>query len=79
MRGFGYSLIILGCLFALIFCIDYCQYNDSDIKGNDGGGYNVVVIDSCEYLVRQSGYSGYMAHKGNCKFCEIRHKKSKED
>lgn len=79
MKGFGYAMMILGSLLTLLICIDFCQNNDSDIKGNDGGGYNVVVIDSCEYLVRQSGYSGYMAHKGNCKFCEIRNKKSKED
>ena len=38
--------------------------------------YNVEVIDSCEYLVRHSGYSGYMAHKGNFKFCEERRKKN---
>ena len=35
--------------------------------------YNVVVIDSCEYLLRRCGYQGYMAHKGNCKHCaEVR-------
>lgn len=39
----------------------------------------VVVIDSCEYLIgghyaASHGY-GYMAHKGNCKYCEERRKR----
>lgn len=38
--------------------------------------YAVIVIDSCEYIVKSSvsGYQGfgYMAHKGNCKFCKER-------
>ena len=50
-------------------------------------GFSVVVIDSCEYLIRtysdrkhigHHGYGfgyGYMAHKGNCKFCMERNKK----
>ncbi len=75
MKTFGYTLVFLGCLFTLLFSMEYCIDSDRDIRGNDGGGYDVVVIDSCEYLVRQSGYSGYMAHKGNCKFCKIRNKK----
>lgn len=41
-------------------------------------GLNVVVIDSCEYLMMKNddgfcGY-GYFAHKGNCRFCAERRK-----
>ena len=43
-------------------------------------GFDVIVIDSCEYLIKresqsasQRGY-GFMSHKGNCKFCEERKK-----
>ena len=74
MKAFGYSLMILGSLIMVLLLIDMCQNNNSDIKADDGSGYHVVVIDSCEYLVRQSGYSGYMAHKGNCRFCAARAK-----
>lgn len=43
------------------------------------GEYTVKIIDSCEYLCRTSGYSGYMAHKGNCKHCaEIRQRENNE-
>lgn len=50
-------------------------------------GFSVVVIDSCEYLIRtysdrkhigHHGYGfgyGYMAHKGNCRFCRERNEK----
>ena len=44
-------------------------------------GFNIVVIDSCEYLKKDemanSGYRGYgyFAHKGNCRFCKERRQK----
>ena len=42
-------------------------------------GFNIVVIDSCEYLYKRvaAGYAGYgfMAHKGNCHFCKERRQK----
>ena len=38
--------------------------------------YAVVVIDSCEYIVKSTEYGnqgfGYMSHKGNCRFCKER-------
>jgi hypothetical protein len=46
-------------------------------------GFNVIVVDSCEYLIKTishgGGYRGYgygyMSHKGNCKFCKERNNK----
>ena len=42
-------------------------------------GFNIVVIDSCEYLEKSDaiGYQGYgyFAHKGNCRFCKERRQK----
>ena len=43
-------------------------------------GFKVIVIDSCEYIIKQEYYPngnattrvGYMAHKGNCRFCSER-------
>lgn len=35
--------------------------------------YDVLVIDSCEYLVRVG--DGDITHKGNCRFCEERNGK----
>ena len=49
-------------------------------------GFDVIVIDSCEYLIKTekrggadwSTRAGYMSHKGNCKFCEERRKQKGE-
>ena len=47
-------------------------------------GYSVIVIDSCEYIVKtintyeglnRATQSGYLAHKGNCRFCKERRQK----
>ena len=46
-------------------------------------GYSVIIVDSCEYIVktidvatdsRSATQSGYLAHKGNCRFCAERRK-----
>lgn len=39
-------------------------------------GFNIVVIDSCEYLIKREtwdrGCAGFFAHKGNCRYCKER-------
>lgn len=46
-------------------------------------GFNIVVIDSCEYLKDSETYGyggyGYFAHKGNCRFCKDRRQKELEE
>lgn len=46
-------------------------------------GYRVIVVDNCEYIIKTINYnkgyhsatqSGYLAHKGNCRFCAERRK-----
>ena len=55
-----------------------CKYRtDAEIQeAKRLNGFNIVVIDSCEYLKSKegSGYLGYgfFAHKGNCRFCKER-------
>lgn len=48
-----------------------------DVKQSDGtykpSSYRTYIVDSCEYI----GYAvhsncDYLAHKGNCRFCEER-------
>lgn len=61
-----------------------CEYRtDSEIEeAKRLNGFNIVVIDSCEYLkgFEEYGYRGYgyFAHKGNCKFCAERRKEELE-
>lgn len=70
--------IILLTLTALIMV--GCEYKiDAEIEeAKSLNGFNIVVIDSCEYLKMRepSGYAGYgfFAHKGNCRFCAERKK-----
>lgn len=70
--------IILLALAALMMV--GCKYQtDAEIEEAERlNGFNIVVIDSCEYLKKDEtrvnqGY-GYFAHKGNCRFCAERRK-----
>lgn len=45
--------------------------------------YSVIIIDSCEYIEKTDNFAigadwgakaGYVAHKGNCRFCAERRK-----
>jgi hypothetical protein len=69
-------ILYLGIIFTIIIsiCIACSNSNKTTITSNTGINYKVIVIDSCEYLVRKEGYKGFMAHKGNCKFCKERNK-----
>lgn len=51
-----------------------CQEQEKN-KENYVDGFHVVVVDSCEYLVRPYYRGGIMGHKGNCRFCIERNKK----
>lgn len=61
-----------------------CEYkSEAEIEEAERlSGFNIVVIDSCEYLIMsksvyQAGY-GYFSHKGNCRFCKERRQKELE-
>ena len=74
--------IILLALTALM--VVGCEYKtDAEIEeAKRLNGFNIVVIDSCEYLKKAdaTGYQGYgyFAHKGNCRFCKERRQKELE-
>lgn len=38
-------------------------------------GYEIIVVDSCEYLILPYYKGGVMSHKGNCRFCAERNKR----
>ena len=58
-------------LLALTAIIMAGCYTDGNTVGK-GYSYVTVVYDSCEYVI--ANYTERMAHKGNCKFCEVRRK-----
>ena len=61
-----------------------CEYKtDAEIAETKHlNGFNIVVIDSCEYLEKSKSVGnygfGYFAHKGNCRFCAERKKQELE-
>ena len=61
--------ILLFALTALM--VVGCRYNNS-------GDYNVITIDSCEYISSKYNTIGII-HKQNCKFCEKRDKQKTEE
>ena len=66
--------LIIGFLF-IVFAIQRCDNAYSDYPTREGIGFNTIVIDSCEYVIGHRSYQGYMAHKGNCKYCKMRNEK----
>ena len=61
------ALMMVGC--------DQQQFANNVTKADFG----VCVYDSCEYLIAAHGYSGFLAHKGNCRFCKERRQKELEE
>ena len=94
----GKILLIIVSIFCLVSCDNRTEeqrwkdYQAKQEKAREDSirearfkGFQVIVIDSCEYLIKERketmGYRGYglgfMSHKGNCKFCEERRKQEK--
>jgi len=73
-----WTYTIAAIVVAMIFaCLCSCEPTKKTrtIENINGTCFDVIVIDSCEYVIAGVGYKGYMAHKGNCKYCEQRHKR----
>ena len=73
---------LLGLAFAAIATVIGCSsitYEDAPsptVSSNTGSAFDVVVVDSCEYIQLYSpGSTGFaITHKGNCRFCKERNK-----
>lgn len=77
-KHFAFACVLL---VTVIFC--GCGYNNPEqqtqklnkVQKIEYGIIQVVVIDSCEYVVWNDFNSGGIVHKQNCKFCAERIKK----
>lgn len=66
------KLYIIFTIVLLCITVISCQKFESERRIVSGEKLiDVVVIDSCEYIMIQY-QSNTMTHKGNCKFCEER-------
>ena len=43
---------------------------DKSISSVDG--YDIVIVDSCEYIRNYTASGKILVHKGNCKYCQER-------
>ena len=57
------ALVMVGCL-----------SDQEKAKIYEGYGLATLTFDSCEYVFKTAGFKGFLAHKGNCKFCAERRK-----
>ncbi len=55
-----------------------CRAQPKVTHDRDNDAFAIIEFDSCEYIMRCEGYAGYLAHKGNCKYCAERNKKNRE-
>lgn len=77
-RTFAFTCVLL---VAVIFC--GCGSNNSEqqkeplnkVQEIEYGRIQVLITDSCEYVVWNYSYAGGIVHKQNCKFCAERSKK----
>lgn len=66
------------CILAGLLAIaSACQHGNVTSDSDEQIEYDVLVIDSCEYILVQSDtYMNFpvncITHKGNCKFCKER-------
>ena len=65
--------IIAGIMIGFLFSCTP-TYKTRTVESIDGTAFDVIEVDSCEYLIAYAGYKGFMAHKGNCKYCKQRRK-----
>lgn len=56
-----------------------CISDDEEAKIYENDGFATLTYDSCEYVFKVSGYKGFLAHKGNCRFCKERRQKELEE
>jgi hypothetical protein len=73
-RYFGYILL---CAVLFTSCVCGESKNNEALQNNaDLTDMKVVVIDSCEYIQYHTFNYEAITHKGNCKYCVEREKRS---
>lgn len=72
--------INIGSIVCIILCIVMigiitCRSQENVAENITSKDFAVIEYDSCEYVIRDVPYKGFLAHKGNCKYCEKRNKR----
>lgn len=75
----GTVSMIVCIISAILVVLTSCEVRTEKVIDNYGAKWTVLEIDSCEYLYDFYGRAGFLAHKGNCKYCEERRKSRNEN
>lgn len=67
------ALVFIVTIILAVLLLTSCGEEHQSKKIVDG--YEIIVVDSCEYLIRHYDHGGVMAHKGNCRYCAERNRK----
>lgn len=72
------TLLVSSCEQETVNNVEQTYRDNKSIEIFNNVHYQIVVIDSCEYIIGKDdyGYNGgfFLSHKGNCKYCENRNK-----
>ena len=69
------ALVTFAAVVISVAILAACMDNPNYTRGTDKDAFRVVEYDSCEYVIRECGHQGFLAHKGNCKYCQERMRK----
>ena len=51
----------------MLLALSSCEYEPDGRTHGAGIDFDIIEIEGCEYISRDEGNRGWMAHKGNCK------------
>lgn len=70
-------IILVLTALMMVGCVEQ-NYKVTKKPRNNQSGFSVIEFDSCEYIQKDVLYQGFLAHKGNCKYCAERRKAEQE-
>ena len=68
------SLVYIITIILTVLLLSSCEKKEKN-KENYVDGFNIIVVDSCEYITRSFSNCCIMGHKGNCRYCAERNKR----
>ena len=71
-------IVTLVVAITIILAVLLLMSCESESKGQPAGnvdGFEIIVIDNCEYIKQHTYYYDIYIHKGNCRFCAERNRR----
>ena len=71
-------IVTLVVAITIILAVLLLMSCESESKGQPAGnvdGFEIIVIDNCEYLKQHTYHFDIYIHKGNCRYCAERNRR----